>query len=151
MHPPLFKPHPDCEDLVKALVSCHEQNPYAKFWGACNDPKMLMDQVSPSVRQSGSQAVSAGSQAVSHHAARQGTRVHGAASQDGGTSFFACQCSVEYLCTSLSSTFPLTRLSHLIASLHPATPPNTMPLNAVSLAAGAAAVLSGGEEPQAAA
>ena len=38
MHPPLFKPHPDCEELVKALVTCHEQNPTAKFWGACNDP-----------------------------------------------------------------------------------------------------------------
>ena len=44
MHPPLFKPHPDCEELVKALVTCHEQNPTAKFWGACNDPKVLMDQ-----------------------------------------------------------------------------------------------------------
>ena len=41
MHPPLFKPHPDCEELVKALVTCHEQNPTAKFWGACNDPRYL--------------------------------------------------------------------------------------------------------------
>ena len=43
MHPPLFKPHPQCEGCVKDLVKCHEDNPFAKFFGACNDVKTSMD------------------------------------------------------------------------------------------------------------
>lgn len=29
---------------VKVLMACHEQNPYAKFFGACNDLKLALDQ-----------------------------------------------------------------------------------------------------------
>mmetsp|Transcript_35654 Transcript_35654/g.110395 ORF Transcript_35654/g.110395 Transcript_35654/m.110395 type:complete len:85 (-) Transcript_35654:126-380(-) len=43
MHPPLYRPHPRCEDIVAALVKCHDENPSAKFWGACNDAKAAMD------------------------------------------------------------------------------------------------------------
>ena len=43
MHPPLGKPHPMCEHVVKALVECHEQNPYGKFIGSCNDAKAALD------------------------------------------------------------------------------------------------------------
>jgi COX assembly protein 2 len=43
MHPPLFKPHPKCEDLMKMLVQCHDENPALKFFGACNSFKAEMD------------------------------------------------------------------------------------------------------------
>jgi hypothetical protein len=43
MHPPLDRPHPDCGLLIEALKACHTANPYAKFWGECNDAKALMD------------------------------------------------------------------------------------------------------------
>ena len=43
MHPPLHKPHPECASIVKALETCHAQNQYAKFWGACNDAKVELD------------------------------------------------------------------------------------------------------------
>lgn len=43
MHPPLNKPHPLCEQVVKNIKLCHAENPYAKFWGACNDTKAAMD------------------------------------------------------------------------------------------------------------
>ena len=43
MHPPLDRPHPDCQALIVALNDCHDNNVYAKFWGACNDPKASMD------------------------------------------------------------------------------------------------------------
>jgi COX assembly protein 2 len=43
MHPPLFRPHPDCKEMVDELVACHDTNPKAKFWGACNDIKATMD------------------------------------------------------------------------------------------------------------
>ena len=43
MHPPLDRPHPSCEEMVQALKNCHSDNVYAKFWGACNEPKALMD------------------------------------------------------------------------------------------------------------
>lgn len=29
--------------LVDLLVKCHDENPYGKFWGACNDEKAAMD------------------------------------------------------------------------------------------------------------
>jgi hypothetical protein len=31
MHPPLFKPHPQCEDFVKQLVKCHEDRTIGKL------------------------------------------------------------------------------------------------------------------------
>eukprot|EP00286_Rhodomonas_abbreviata_P013601 CAMPEP_0181326354 /NCGR_PEP_ID=MMETSP1101-20121128/21447_1 /TAXON_ID=46948 /ORGANISM="Rhodomonas abbreviata, Strain Caron Lab Isolate" /LENGTH=78 /DNA_ID=CAMNT_0023434789 /DNA_START=74 /DNA_END=306 /DNA_ORIENTATION=- len=43
MHPPLFREHPDCEQVIQDLVSCHEQNPIAKFLGTCNDAKAALD------------------------------------------------------------------------------------------------------------
>ena len=43
MHPPLFKPHPLCEECVQDLVKCHAENPAMKFFGACNDAKTAMD------------------------------------------------------------------------------------------------------------
>mmetsp|Transcript_3861 Transcript_3861/g.5386 ORF Transcript_3861/g.5386 Transcript_3861/m.5386 type:complete len:84 (-) Transcript_3861:70-321(-) len=43
MHPPLDRPHPKCEHLAKALIQCHEDNQISKFFGACNDVKVLMD------------------------------------------------------------------------------------------------------------
>ena len=68
MHPPLHRPHPKCAavrraptpsasaarvrhlpspsaraQLVDLLVACHDEKPYAKFWGACNDAKLAMD------------------------------------------------------------------------------------------------------------
>ena len=43
MHPPLFKPHPKCEDVVQRLLACHEEKPYGKFFGACNEPKLALD------------------------------------------------------------------------------------------------------------
>lgn len=43
MHPPLFRPHPDCSHLVDLLVKCHEEKPMGKFFGACNDFKYQMD------------------------------------------------------------------------------------------------------------
>ena len=43
MHPPLHRPHPECEDAVKRLLECHTDNPVAKFFGACNDAKRDLD------------------------------------------------------------------------------------------------------------
>ena len=43
MHPPLFKPHPRCEEVVQALVACHEKHPVAKFFGECNEFKVALD------------------------------------------------------------------------------------------------------------
>ncbi|CAM9682222.1 unnamed protein product [Chrysoparadoxa australica] len=43
MHPPLHRPHPTCQEVIKALIECHESNPYAKFWGTCNDQKRALD------------------------------------------------------------------------------------------------------------
>eukprot|EP00644_Phytophthora_capsici_P012781 jgi/Phyca11/13809/fgenesh1_pg.PHYCAscaffold_5_\ len=48
MHTPLDRPHPDCqeqlvEQQIKALLECHEENPYAKFFGACGDVKTALD------------------------------------------------------------------------------------------------------------
>mmetsp|Transcript_32314 Transcript_32314/g.30819 ORF Transcript_32314/g.30819 Transcript_32314/m.30819 type:complete len:96 (+) Transcript_32314:236-523(+) len=43
MHPPLYRPHPKCGDLVANLVACHEQYAWGKFMGACNDEKADMD------------------------------------------------------------------------------------------------------------
>ena len=43
MHPPLFKPHPLCQQTIQALVTCHEQHPVAKFFGVCNEQKAQLD------------------------------------------------------------------------------------------------------------
>ena len=65
MHPPLHRPHPDCQEVSKFasyilsltlslfivfcyqaildLVQCHDDNKYMKFFGACNDAKVLLD------------------------------------------------------------------------------------------------------------
>ena len=43
MHPPLYRPHPKCEDYVNALVTCHAEFPFSKFMGYCNDDKAAMD------------------------------------------------------------------------------------------------------------
>ena len=44
MHPPLLRPHPQCGHVVKLLVQCHEENKFAKYFGACNDQKVALDQ-----------------------------------------------------------------------------------------------------------
>ncbi|KUF76763.1 hypothetical protein AM587_10011162 [Phytophthora nicotianae] len=52
MHAPLDRPHPDCQAVrtairhrkeIKALLECHENNPYAKFFGACGEVKTALD------------------------------------------------------------------------------------------------------------
>ena len=43
MHPPLDRPHPQCQDVIKALQECHEKHSAAKFLGACNDEKAALD------------------------------------------------------------------------------------------------------------
>ncbi|KAJ0402733.1 hypothetical protein P43SY_007875 [Pythium insidiosum] len=43
MHPSLDREHPDCQDVIEALVTCHEQNPMAKFFGACSEAKVALD------------------------------------------------------------------------------------------------------------
>ena len=43
MHPPLFAPHPLCEEEVKALVKCHEDFPVLKFFNHCGDVKIALD------------------------------------------------------------------------------------------------------------
>mmetsp|Transcript_6591 Transcript_6591/g.7547 ORF Transcript_6591/g.7547 Transcript_6591/m.7547 type:complete len:82 (+) Transcript_6591:219-464(+) len=43
MHPPLFRPHPLCQEVVDAFLACHEENPYLKFLGACNDRKYALE------------------------------------------------------------------------------------------------------------
>ncbi|TMW69348.1 hypothetical protein Poli38472_001504 [Pythium oligandrum] len=43
MHPSLEREHPDCQDVIHALNTCHDENPMAKFFGACNDAKNELD------------------------------------------------------------------------------------------------------------
>ncbi|OWZ02784.1 hypothetical protein PHMEG_00025590 [Phytophthora megakarya] len=43
MHTPLDRPHPDCQTEIKALLECHDENPYAKFFGACGEIKTALD------------------------------------------------------------------------------------------------------------
>lgn len=42
MHPPLDRPHPKCEDVVKQLKACHNEG-WKKFIGGCNDIKFSLD------------------------------------------------------------------------------------------------------------
>ena len=44
MHPPLFRPHPDCQDIIRRLVECHEANKFMKFFGSCNEVKSELDE-----------------------------------------------------------------------------------------------------------
>ena len=43
MHPPLHREHPLCEHVVVALEKCHKDNPYVKFFGACDAAKKALD------------------------------------------------------------------------------------------------------------
>ena len=43
MHPPLDRPHPDCNDIVQELRTCHATNTVTKYIGACNDIKFALD------------------------------------------------------------------------------------------------------------
>lgn len=43
MHPALDRPHPDCQEPIRALLECHE-NVWIKFTGGCNDLKYQLDQ-----------------------------------------------------------------------------------------------------------
>lgn len=42
MHPPLDRPHPDCQDEIEALRHCHETRSVFKIW-ACNEIKHKLD------------------------------------------------------------------------------------------------------------
>ena len=42
MHPPLDRPHPDCQDVVLALKNCHAENSKLLFW-KCNEAKYKLD------------------------------------------------------------------------------------------------------------
>ena len=42
MHPPLDRPHPDCQDVIDALKACHEDS-WKKFTGGCNKAKFDLD------------------------------------------------------------------------------------------------------------
>ena len=42
MHPPLDRPHPDCQEAVDALRECHQTTSKLQFW-ACNELKYNMD------------------------------------------------------------------------------------------------------------
>ena len=42
MHPPLDRPHPDCQEQINDLRDCHETENKLKFW-ACNDVKAKLD------------------------------------------------------------------------------------------------------------
>jgi COX assembly protein 2 len=44
MHPPLMRPHPDCQEYIQKLIACHEEHPWAKFFGTCNEVKRDLDQ-----------------------------------------------------------------------------------------------------------
>ena len=42
MHPPLDRPHPDCQSQINDLQTCHATTSRLKFWG-CNDIKFALD------------------------------------------------------------------------------------------------------------
>ena len=42
MHPPLDRPHPDCQEEIQNLRHCHATNSKLKFW-ACNEVKWKLD------------------------------------------------------------------------------------------------------------
>ena len=43
MHPPLDRPHPDCQAEIERLLECHRSFPIRKFVGACNEFKTNLD------------------------------------------------------------------------------------------------------------
>lgn len=43
MHPPLDRPHPDCQVQINDLHRCHATTSKLKFWG-CNQVKFALDQ-----------------------------------------------------------------------------------------------------------
>ena len=43
MHPPLDRPHPDCQDVITALRQCHA-NTWSKYTGGCNSIKVALDE-----------------------------------------------------------------------------------------------------------
>jgi len=43
MHPPLSRPHPNCQEVIVALRLCHEENKIFKFFGVCNAQKTALD------------------------------------------------------------------------------------------------------------
>ena len=43
MHPPLDRPHPDCQGVIDALKQCHAQNSKLLFW-KCNTAKYELDE-----------------------------------------------------------------------------------------------------------
>ena len=42
MHPPLDRPHPDCQGVIDALKKCHNENSKVFFW-RCNKAKYALD------------------------------------------------------------------------------------------------------------
>ena len=42
MHPPLDRPHPDCQMAIASLRNCQKTRPIWKAW-ACNDLKFQLD------------------------------------------------------------------------------------------------------------
>jgi hypothetical protein len=42
MHPPLDRPHPDCQSEINDLHHCHATTSKMKFWG-CNEIKYTLD------------------------------------------------------------------------------------------------------------
>ncbi|KAL7534359.1 hypothetical protein ACHAXR_005817 [Thalassiosira sp. AJA248-18] len=42
MHPPLDRPHPDCQNEINNLHYCHATTSKLRFWG-CNDIKFALD------------------------------------------------------------------------------------------------------------
>jgi len=42
MHPPLDRPHPDCQSEINDLQHCHATKSKLKFWG-CNQVKFALD------------------------------------------------------------------------------------------------------------
>lgn len=42
MHPPLERPHPDCQGVIDALNKCHAENSKVLFW-RCNKAKFELD------------------------------------------------------------------------------------------------------------
>ncbi|CAM9775818.1 unnamed protein product, partial [Phaeothamnion confervicola] len=43
MHPPLDRPHPLCQKEIEEIIRCHQEHPYAKWWGRCNAAKSALD------------------------------------------------------------------------------------------------------------
>jgi COX assembly mitochondrial protein 2 len=42
MHPPLDRPHPDCNEVIEELRTCHD-NWKLKYTGGCNEIKVRLD------------------------------------------------------------------------------------------------------------